>query len=141
MIALDTNMLVRLYVDDGDRQSEKQRAIVVKVLSAAGELFVAKTVMLELEWVLRGYYKFDREQIANAFTHLLGLENIVIEDESVVTEAVTHYRKGLDFADSMHCASSSHSKRMLTFDRKFVTRAKRSGVKLAISVPDQASVF
>lgn len=141
MIAVDTNLLVCLYVDDGERQSTKQREIVIKIFAEADELFVAKSVVLELEWVLRGFYKFDREQIARALTHLLGLENIAIEDESVVTEALKHYQKGLDFADALHCASSSHSKRMLTFDRKFAARAKRSGVKLLISVPDQTTAL
>lgn len=139
MIAVDTNLLVRLYVDDGGRESARQRDIVIKLFSQADELFVPKTVVLELEWVLRGFYKFDRKSIASAFAHLLGLENVSVEDEVIVSTGLEHYQKGLDFADALHCASSSHCERMLTFDRKFVARAKRSGVKLTVNNPDKAA--
>lgn len=134
MIALDTNMLVRLYVDDGDRQSVRQREQVVELIRDGDELFVPKAVLLELEWVLRGYYQFARSEIARAFSHLLGLQNVVVEDEAAVLEAVRHYQGGLDFADALHVASSSRSERMLTFDRRFANRARRIGAKPPVSI-------
>jgi hypothetical protein len=35
-------------------------------------LFVALTVVLELEWVLRAFYRFEPAQIVRALGHLLG---------------------------------------------------------------------
>ena len=48
MRAVDTNILARFYLRDDATQGR----IAASVL-AAGDLFVPKTVILELEWVLR----------------------------------------------------------------------------------------
>ena len=54
-IGLDTNVLVRYYVgDDTDTLTERQRAIARKLIESGRPLAIAKTVILELEWVLRG---------------------------------------------------------------------------------------
>lgn len=125
MIAVDTNLLARLYVDDGDPQSVRQREIAARVVREADKLFVPKTVLLELEWVLRGFYEFERRDIARVLEHLLGLPNVSIETESVVGEALTYYRHGMDFADALHAASSADCDELLTFDKRFVSRARR----------------
>ena len=125
MIALDTNLLVRLYVDDGDPQSVRQRAAALRICHDSKRLFVPKTVLLEFEWVLRGFYKFDRASIARALAHLLGLPNINVESENVALEALAHYQKGFDFADALHLASSSDCDKLLSFDKRFVSRAAR----------------
>ena len=52
MRALDTNVLVRFFVDDADdAQAAKQRPAAVAAL--AERSFVSVTVLLELEWVMR----------------------------------------------------------------------------------------
>jgi hypothetical protein len=49
MIALDTNILARFYVDDpGDPEAAKQRPIARQILTESVSLFVPLTVVLEL---------------------------------------------------------------------------------------------
>ena len=48
MRAVDTNVLARYYLRDDATQGR----VAASVLSA-GDVFVSKTVILELEWVLR----------------------------------------------------------------------------------------
>jgi predicted nucleic-acid-binding protein len=134
VIAVDTNLLVRLYVDDGDRQSTRQREISARIIRQADKLFVPKTVLLELEWVLRGFYAFERDDIARAMQHLLGLPNAHIETESVINEALGYYRRGLDFADALHAASSADCEKLLTFDKRFVSRARRLASKTKVAI-------
>lgn len=63
MIALDTNILARFYVDDAtDPESAKQRPIARRVLTESRQVFVPLTVVLELEWVLF-YFHFDKTSI------------------------------------------------------------------------------
>ena len=58
MIALDTNILARFYVDDpGDSEAVKQRPIAFAIITKLPDLFVPLTVILELEWVLRAFYR------------------------------------------------------------------------------------
>lgn len=56
MIALDTNILARFYVDDPkDPEAAKQRPIARRLLTESSQVFVPMTVVLELEWVLRAF--------------------------------------------------------------------------------------
>jgi predicted nucleic-acid-binding protein len=73
-----------------------------KVLEGGSELFVAKTVLLELEWVMRGLYQLSPGKIARTLAHLLALPNVEIEDRPGVSQALANLRTGLDFADALH---------------------------------------
>jgi predicted nucleic-acid-binding protein len=70
MIALDTNILARFYVDDpNDPEAARQRPIALKVLTESRQLFVPLTVILELEWVLRAFYGFTSNDFARVLKH------------------------------------------------------------------------
>ena len=71
MIAVDTNGLVRLLTGDDARQAAAARA-----LFAAESIWIAKTVLLETGWVLRSLYGLEERAIEEAFTRLLGLQNV-----------------------------------------------------------------
>lgn len=137
MIALDTNILARFYVlDAADAESARQHAQVLKVLSSRERFFVPKTVMLELEWVLRGFYDRSRDEILRVFDHLMALPMVRVENESVVTAAIDSYRAGLDFADALHHASASACERFLTFDdRGFARPATRMKLTPVVRLP------
>lgn len=66
---------------------------------------VAKSVMLEFEWVMRGYYHFEADEIVTVFKHLLASPQVTLEDRNVVEQAIDSFEQGLDFADSLHHAS------------------------------------
>jgi predicted nucleic-acid-binding protein len=119
LIALDTNVLVRVVT----RDDPEQLAAAVAVMQAE-RLWVAKTVLLELEWVLRYAYDLDREVIAETFTRLLGLPNLAAEDRRAVVQARSWYAQGMDFADALHLASSPEAESFATFDRDLATAAR-----------------
>ncbi len=130
MIALDTNVLARYYVASSDAPSQKQSAAARKLLESGKSLFVSKTVVLELEWVLRGYYKSPPEDVLAVLTHLLGMPNLQVEDRVAVELATAALGDGFDFADALHHASSRHCSSVATFDdKKFARRASAKGWK------------
>lgn len=137
MIALDTKILARYYVlDEADTESARQHAQVIKALLGQGRFFVPKTVLLEFEWVLRGFYGQTRADILRVFDHLMALPMMRIEDESVVSAAVSAYRAGLDFADALHHAYAHTCEGSLTFDnRGFVRPATRMKLKPTVGLP------
>jgi predicted nucleic-acid-binding protein len=137
MIAIDTNILARFYVDDpSDPEAARQRPIAHKLLSESDQLFVPLTVVLELEWVLRAFYGFSAEDFVRVVKHLLGLPNVNVEQWSRITDALDWHVNGLDFADALHLLASSHCTEFLSFDdRRFARRAKRLGVVPAVVVP------
>ncbi|HSO83672.1 type II toxin-antitoxin system VapC family toxin [Thiocapsa sp.] len=137
MIALDTNILARFYVDDPcDPEAATQRPIAYKILVESPSLFVPLTVVLELEWVLRAFYRFDAAQVIQVLTHLLGLPNVNVEEVDRIAAALELLEQGLDFADALHIAGSRHCEALYTFDdRRVGRRAQRLGVGTQIVVP------
>ena len=130
MIGLDTNILARYYIeDDADAEAQKQRKAAQQLIESGSSLAVCKTVLLELEWVMRGYYGFGRERIAEVYRHLLSLNHVDVEDRTAVERALNHYQAGLDFADALHHASYRDCESMVTFDdRKFARKMRRMGL-------------
>lgn len=135
MIGLDTNILARYYVATPDESSQKQRALARDLLESGKALFVSKTVVLELEWVLRGYYKSPAEDVKSVLQHLLAMPNVNMEDRVAVELATSALDNGFDFADALHHASCRHCTSVVTFDdKKFARRAIKSGWKPAVKV-------
>jgi predicted nucleic-acid-binding protein len=137
MIALDTNILARFYVDDpADPDAARQRPIANRLLRESPQVFVPLTVILELEWVLRAFYGFAAEDFVRVVNHLLGLRNVNVEQWSRIADALAWHTEGLDFADALHLVASSHCTELMSFDdRRFARRAKRLGVTPAVVVP------
>jgi len=121
MIAFDTNILVRLVVDDQPYQAD----IAVNLLKTH-QVCISRTVLLETEWVLRSCYRFPKERIFEFFKLLLQTENVDMEDGLSVTRALDWYAQGADFADALHLATCGKAV-MHTFDRGFCKAARDVG--------------
>src|SRR6267143_1501230 len=122
MIAVDTNVLVRLLTGDEPKQEAAARS-----LFAAGPVWIAKTVLLEAGWVLRSLYGFEESAIRDAFTRLLGLKNVRAEDERSVAAALALTVHGIEFADAMHLSSRPPGAAFVSFDQSFIRQARRAG--------------
>lgn len=137
MIAVDTNVLARFYVDDpGDPEAARQRPAARALLESPEGIFVPVTVVLELEWVTRAFYGFQAADFERIVEHLTGLPNVNVEDWPQVRAAASLHAQGLDFADALHLARSERCSRFFTFDdRGFARRAKRAGATPPVAVP------
>lgn len=137
MIGLDTNVLARYYVDDaGDAEAKRQRLAARRLIDSGQALMVSKTVVLELEWVMRGYYGFTQTEVGSVIRHLLGLAHVTVEGREAVEQALANSEAGLDFADALHHASYRACVSVATFDdRRFARRARRLGMVPTVTVP------
>lgn len=130
MIAIDTSILARFYVDDPeDTEARRQRPVARKVMVESASLFVPLTVVLEFEWVMRGFYQATPAAFCGAVEHLLGMPHVTVERWQAVKDALGLHLRGLDFADALHWATSAACERFVTFDdRGFARRARRLGL-------------
>ncbi len=137
MIAVDTNILARYYVDDpGDPEAASQRPVAERLIRESLSVYVSVTVILEFAWVLRAFYAFAAEDCARTIAHLIDLPNVLVEDWPAVQEALHLHREGLDFADALHLTRSKKCERFYTFDdKKFARRARRLEVLPEVIVP------
>jgi predicted nucleic-acid-binding protein len=117
--AVDTNILVRFLTADDPKQARAARQVI-----EAGSVFIGTTVILETEWVLRAGYGFPSQVIAAGLRGLGGLAGISIEQPAAIAQALEWMMTGMDFADALHLARSSHCSAFVTFDKKFAARCK-----------------
>ena len=127
MIALDTNVLVRFLVDDEPKQAD----IASDLVNQPAGVFVSKTTLLELEWVLRQVYKIETKVVGAGLLSLFGMANVTVECADQVAQAMDDFAAGMDFADALHLASAPEGEKLHTFDQKFAKLGRRRGVALA----------
>ncbi len=137
MIGLDTNVLARYYIrDESDAEAGKQRKAAKSLMESGEPLMVCKTVILEFEWVMRGYYEFSPKEIRKALNHLFSLAHVTVEDRESVRQALSHAEAGLEFADAIHYASYRDCAGITSFDdKKFARRVRRLGLSPRVRVP------
>ena len=120
MIAVDTNLLVRILTNDDPIQARR----AVKILNG-DDIFIPKSVLLETEWVLRHAYEIERSNILIGFQKLIGLPNVNVEDPDSIYQAISWYENNFDFADALHLASSSRCESFATYDRSLIKKAQQ----------------
>lgn len=130
MIALDTNILVRLITDDDEDQAARAEALI-----KSEQVFVPLTVFLEAEWVLRQRLGFGPERVVTALLAFADIPTVSLEERSRVLDALRWAAAGMDFADALHLASSSECRGMASFDRRFKKRAARVGASPPVVEP------
>ena len=115
--ALDTNVLVRLLVDDDPVQCASARRFIAQLEEQPVLLMLG--VLLETEWVLRSRYKLDKTSIVATFAALLERIDVEFEHRPTMEEALYLWNHQLssDFADCLFAARAAHlGSRLLTFD-------------------------
>ena len=127
MIAVDTNVWIRYVTNDDPEQAQRALALLEK----ASRVFLPKTVLLEVEWVLRAVYDLPRDAVRNTLLHILGLEKVIPEEAEQIALGMALYEKGLDFADALHLASTGAGTTFHSFDAALVKGARAAGADAA----------
>jgi len=128
VIAADTNLMVRILVDDPGQP--EQVAIARKIACEVKQIFVSQIVAVELVRVLQSAYKLDKLTILKLLTHLLHNSAFVLQAEDHFLEALTLFKSNTcDFSDCLIATESQAANcTLITFDKKL---SRLSGVKLA----------
>ncbi|PWR00602.1 type II toxin-antitoxin system VapC family toxin [Leucothrix pacifica] len=132
MIAVDTNVLVRILVQDTEQQ--KQTELAQELVKKSGAVFVPQMVQVELVWVLEAAYKFEKTDVVGALQYLLTSSFYRLQREESFKLALERFQTGnAGFADSLIAVESQFENvELWTFDRKL---SKQSGV---IKLTEQA---
>jgi predicted nucleic-acid-binding protein len=120
MPALDTNVLVRYVVQDDSGQLAAAKRLIKRCVSEGQSLFVPVTVTLELEWVLRSSFGYDKEDVLQVLSNLFSAAELAFQSERALEVALHLYREGsADFADCLHIALATEvgEHPLWTFDR------------------------
>jgi predicted nucleic-acid-binding protein len=120
MIALDTNVVVRLMVEDDPTQVKRARRMLELAEEQGEPALVGDIVLCELDWVLSAGYRVPRQRILAALTELAADPRFRFEDPQRVRVALDLYQGGsADLADYLLglAAESAGAVTTYTFDR------------------------
>lgn len=116
MLAVDTNVLVRLVTRDDPAQAARADEFV------AGGAWVSHLVLAEMTWVLSAVYELDARKIATAVQMLVNHRSLSVQDPDVVRSALEHFRRkpALGFSDCLvlEVARAAGHMPLGTFDRE-----------------------
>jgi len=97
VIGIDTNVLIRYYVDDNPKQHRKAKSFI-----DSNDIFISNLVLAEAYWVLSKLYKIPSEDIEQVFTHIKRSSNMHLEDDTVSARSVATWKNtSCDFSDAL----------------------------------------
>jgi predicted nucleic-acid-binding protein len=122
MIYADTNTFIRFFTSYPEEQSEIVNRFFLKVALREVELFVCDIVISEIVYVLERIYKVSRNEIYEKIHSILNMENIIIENRSVIVNALNYYKdKNINFNDAYIAshAIKNNINKVFTLDNDF----------------------
>jgi predicted nucleic-acid-binding protein len=127
LIAVDTNVLVRLLIDDP--RSQPQVVAAKALLREKGPVFVAQIVQVEVVWVLETAYQFDKQAVLKALDHLVVSSLYILQHDLRFQDAVNKFtRLNADFSDCLILEEAAMQDcELFTFDRRL---SRVDGVKM-----------
>ncbi len=125
-IVADTNLLVRLAVDD----DPGQRRIAARVVKDAEAVIVGNLALSELVWVLRTRYGFSKIEITQTIENLCSVQNVVL-DRAAVELGSACMQNGKDFADGVisHEGRRLGGEEFVSFDKKAMASIAKQGMR------------
>lgn len=114
MMGVDTNVLVRYYIDDDSSQHQ-----IASDFVTTNEIYVSLIVLVESFWVMSRVYEVEKTGLIAIFEHLSKLSNVTIEQKTVFVRALDAYqRSSCDFTDALiFYLSEVQSFKVVTFDK------------------------
>ena len=112
MRAVDTNVVVRLIIGDDPNQTRLAEAELEK------GFFLSHGVVMETEWVLRSYYRLQRDEIGGALHQLLHHANVIVPQADEVHWALDRYLAGADLPDMLHLIAAAPYGEFASFEKR-----------------------
>ena len=130
MIGIDTNVLLRLLLDDAAAQAARLEAWLGNLPAAAGQVHVADVVLAEASWTLASVYRQPKPELLKALRALLAEPMFAFEHRAAVAAAVDAFESaGCGFADCLIVAKNQALRctGTVTFDHRM---GRLAGVSL-----------
>ena len=120
MIALDTNAIVRMLIEDDKEQAKAVKDIVKLAEKDSKQILVLSEVLIETVWVLESVYKCSRNEVVNFLETLISNSVFIFKDSLIIRSAIKQYKQGEDFADLIIVgqAKKQNAKKFFSFEKK-----------------------
>lgn len=131
-ITADTNVLLRVILDD----DESQQQVATETLERAELVAISVQSLCEFVWVLDRGYKTARSNIAAALRQLLGLSNVAV-NRPAAEAGLRVLEAGGDFADGVIAFDGGWlgGTTFVSFDKKAVSLLAGQGQRARLLKP------
>lgn len=121
MIGADTNVILRMFVEDNPGQAKAARALAAAPDRLSDPILITPLVLAEIESSLRSNFQVSKLTILDIFDQILGNLAFLVDQRDAAEAAIEEWRVGkADFADYLIGASARElgARTTMTFDRK-----------------------
>lgn len=121
MIGIDTNVLLRLLLNDSPAQNKRIDNLLAEYGQSEASVHIADVVLAETLWVLRTAYRQPKAALQEALSALLAEPAFHFENRSAVTQALEEFGQAqAGFSDCLIAARNLQSgcEFTATFDKQ-----------------------
>jgi predicted nucleic-acid-binding protein len=125
MIFVDTNYFLSFLLSRENQQHDEAVRLFSKAADGKVKLATSIVVIFEIYWVLKSFYRSNREEIKRILTNILGMGFIEIQERKVVELAVANYTTfsfDLEDAYNVYWAQEMGLRGFKTFDKSLKRR-------------------
>lgn len=122
MILVDTNIVLRLFLNDSPILSPKAQIIFEKITRGKLKTFISLLTISEIIFTLERSYKIPRAEIIENLSQIFKLTNLTVEKQELVEHSFVYYiEKNISFPDAYHAALmlKKKVKKIYSFDSDF----------------------
>ena len=120
MKGIDTNVLLRFFVQDDEEQALKAVRFIANHCTEENPGLINHVVLCELVWALESTYRYPRHRVLYALNQIMLAFQLRVDEREEVRAAIIEYRIGADFTDALISIVNRRlgCEHTVTFDRK-----------------------
>ena len=108
MIAIDTNILLRLTLDDSKEQSARARGLIEAAALKGETVYISPIAIAEYVWTLQRGYRLSRSEQVAAVLIYFNRPPFRLFSEGAIEHAIQLFESGTaDFSDCLMAAMNS----------------------------------
>ena len=118
---VDANVLLRFITGEPPELAKRSARLMSKVERGEIVLVLPSLVTAEVIWVLKSFYRYSLEQIAEVVIPLISADGIEAEDRELMVQAINLAReKNVDFIDAvLALKAAGEAESVCSFDEDF----------------------
>lgn len=119
-VFLDTNIWLRLFLQDVQKQYELVLDLISQIESGRFKSYTSSLILMEVNFILEKVYKLNRDEIFDLFIRIQSVRGLTIIEKTNIKLAFKYYQKyNLKFPDCLIASQLPQGANLITFDKDF----------------------
>ena len=99
---IDTNIFLRVFVKENEKSYNDCLSFLHVVENGKNKFFISNFVIAEINWVLKSFYKIQKDEVIKDIESILRIRNIKINDKCDIHRCLEMYKEnGVKYVDAL----------------------------------------